>query len=83
MPLTDASWFANRLDAFGTSFCAVLLSVPDPDTAFDRFDMTERNCWFDHRIGWLPLDEVDGRIGPVGPPRTAVAVRTTLVRTKP
>lgn len=60
------AWLANRLDAFGTLPCAVLLGATDLSAAFDRLDIEESTEWFGREVGWTTFGGgVGGRLGVV------------------
>lgn len=57
----DSGWLDDRVSRYGDLPCCILLAADQ--RAFDRFDPVATTTWFDRRIGWLPLDLPEGRVG--------------------
>lgn len=63
-PAEGGEWLEERLDAFGTLPCAILLAADDISAAFDRFGIVESTKWFGREVGWTTLgDRIGGRFG--------------------
>ncbi|WP_222914115.1 VOC family protein [Natrinema sp. SYSU A 869] len=57
----DSGWLDDRVSRYGDLPCCVLLAADQ--RAFDWFDPMTTTTWFDRRVGWLPIDLPEGRVG--------------------
>lgn len=65
-PAGRGEWLEERLDAFGTLPCAVLLATDDLEATFDRLGIEESTEWFGREIGWTTFEgAVGGRLGAI------------------
>ena len=65
-PLDKSSWLAERLERFGESPAALLLSTQQFDGALERFKLPKETPWFGQKVAWFNRQELRGiRLGVV------------------
>jgi hypothetical protein len=66
-PLNGRGWLADRLQKFGDSPAAFLLSAPDFNAASKKFHLSGSKTWFQQRVAWFDEHKLNGwRIGVLG-----------------
>ena len=67
-PLDKSLWLAERLEQFGESPVAFLLSTPAIESAVRQFKLSQETTWFGQKVAWFNREKLRGvRLGVVGP----------------
>ena len=67
-PLDKSSWLAQRLERFGESPVAFLLSSRHFDSAVEQFKLAKEKPWFGRKLAWFNGEQLRGvRLGVVEP----------------